>query len=104
MIEIPLTSAPEQLLTVTIRGNTYDCRVKINSRSGVWSISFSQFGVDIVNGVPLLAGIDILKQHNLPIDNAYVVNLDDPKLDPSSDNLGVSSKLFILTDEEVSGG
>lgn len=104
MIEIPLNSSPEQLFSITLSGNTYDCRVILNSRTGVWSIAFSQSGVDIVNGVSLLGGVDILKQYNIPIENAYVVNLDQPSQDASKDNLGTVAKLFILTDEEVSGG
>ena len=104
MIEIPLNSNPEQLFSITISGNTYDCRVILNSRTGVWTISFAQNGGDIINGVALLGGIDILDQYNIPISNAYVVNLDNPLLDPSKNNLGIIAKLFILTDAEVSGG
>lgn len=104
MIEIPLNSSPEQLFSITLSGQTYDCRVILNSRTGVWSISFSQSGTDIVNGVSLLGGVDILKQYNIPIKNAYIVNLDMPNEDATKDNLGIVAKLFILTDEEVSGG
>lgn len=104
MIEIPLNSSPEQLFSITLEGNTYDCRVILNSRTGVWSISFAQSGVDIINGISLLGGVDILKQYNIPVENAYVVNLDNTNQDPTRDNLGVVAKLFILTDEEVSGG
>jgi hypothetical protein len=103
MIEIPLDSNPEQLFSITLSGETYDCRVVLNSRTGIWNISFSKSGVDIVLGVPLLGGVDILKQYLIPISNMYVLNLDQPKLDPSKVGLGVSSKLFILTDEEVLG-
>ena len=104
MIEIPLNSSPEQLFSITLEGNTYDCRVILNSRTGVWSISFSQSGTDIVNGVALVGGVDVLKQYNIPIENAYIVNLDNTNQDPTKDNLGTVAKLFILTDEEVSGG
>jgi len=104
MIEVPLNSSPEQLFSITLSGQTYDCRVVLNSRTGVWSISFSQAGTDIINGVALLGGVDILKQHNIPIENAYVVNLDQANQDPSKNNLGTVAKLFILTDEEVAGG
>ncbi len=104
MIEVPLNSSPEQLFSITLNGETYDCRVILNSRTGVWNISFAQSGVDIVNGVSLLGGVDILKRYNLPIENAFVVNLDESNQDPSKTNLGTVAKLFILTDEEVSGG
>lgn len=103
MIEIPLDSSPEQLFSINLSGEPYDCRVLLNSRTGIWTISFSKSGVDIVIGIPLLAGVDILKQYLIPITNMYVLNLDQPTLDPSKVGLGTSSKLFILTDEEVSG-
>lgn len=104
MIEIPLNSSPEQLFSITLNGNTYDCRVILNSRTGVWSISFAQSGIDIINGVSLLGGVDVLKQYNIPIENAYVVNLDNTNQDPTKDNLGTVAKLFILTEEEVTSG
>ena len=102
MIEIPLDSNPEQLFSITLDGNTYDMRVKLNSRLQQWSASFAQSGVDILNGIALVGGIDILQQFNIPIDNMYVVNLDNESLDPSADNLGTVAKLFVLTDAEVS--
>ena len=104
MTEIPLNSNPEQLFSITLIGATYDIRVALNSRTGIWSISFSQEGIHIINGIPLLGGIDILKQHNLPISNMYVVNLDNSNEDPTNINLGIVAKLFILTDEEVTSG
>lgn len=104
MIEIPLTSSPEQLFSILIDGNNYDCRVILSSKTGIWSISFSQAGEDIVTGVPLLSGIDIMNQFNLPIHNAFIINLDAANQDPSKTNLGTSAKLFILTDEEVGNG
>lgn len=104
MIEIPLNSSPEQLFSITLSGNTYDCRVILNSRTGVWSISFSQSGLDIVVGISMVGGVDILKQYNIPIENAYIVNLDNTNEDPTKDNLGTVAKLFILTDEEVGNG
>lgn len=101
MIEVPLNSNPEQLLSITLDGETYDSRVILNSRTSVWSISFSQSGVDIVNGISLLGGVDIFNQYNIPISNAYVINLDNSREDASKDNLGTVAKLFILTEEEV---
>ncbi len=101
MIEIPLNSNPEQLFSIILNGDNYDIRIILNSRTGVWSISFAQNGTDIVNGISLLSGIDILQQYNLPISNMYVINLNNDNQDPNSENLGVVAKLFILTDEEV---
>lgn len=104
MIEIPLNANPEQLFSIVLSGETYDIRVALNSRLGVWTLSFSQLGEPVLSGVSLVGGIDILNQYNIPVTNMYIVNLDQPELDPSRDNLGSVSRLFILTDEEVSGG
>ncbi len=104
MIEIPLNSTPEQLFSIVLSNETFDIRVTLNSRTAIWSIGFLQSGVHIVNGVSLVGGIDILKQFNIPIKNAFVINLDNPNQDPTNNNLGEVAKLFILTDEEVSNG
>lgn len=103
MIEVPLNSSPEQLFSITLDGETYDCRVTLNSRWGVWSISFTQSGVSILDGISMLGGVDILKQYNIPIENMYVVNLDQTNQDADADNLGTVARLFILTDAEVTG-
>ncbi len=101
MIEIPLTSSPEQLFNVVLNGNKYDVRVILNSRTGTWTMSLSRGGVDIVNGIALLAGVDIFEQYNLRLGNAYIVNLENSRLDPSKSGLGTSSRLFILEEGEV---
>ena len=104
MFEIPLTASPEQEFSITISDEVFDIRIVLNSRTGIWTISFSQNGIDILNGIALVGGIDILQQFNIPVTNAYVINLENLNLDPSKTNLGTVSKLFILTDAEVSGG
>ena len=104
MIEIPLNSNPEQLFSITLDGETYDVRIVLSSRTGIWSISFTQNGTTIIDGIAILGGINLLEQYNLPIDNMYLVNLDNPSLDPDKENLGIVAKLFLLTEEEVLGG
>lgn len=101
MFEIPLTSSPEQEFSISISGDVYDCRIVLNSRTGIWTISFAQNGTDILNGIALVGGVDTLRQFNIPITNAYVVNLENPNQDPTKTNLGTVAKLFILTDAEV---
>ena len=101
MIEVPLTSNPEQLFSIVINEIKYEVRVVLNSRTGIWSISLSLQGEEIITGIPLLPGVDIFEQHNLRLGKAYVVNLENPDRDPSKTGLGVSSKLFILAEEEV---
>ncbi len=101
MIEIPLNSSPEQLFSVVLNGNKYDVRVILNSRTGIWTMSLSRSGNDIVNGIALLPGVDIFEQYNLGLGNAYIVNLENSRRDPSKSGLGISSRLFILEEGEV---
>lgn len=101
MLEIPLTNDPEQLFSITLNGEVYDCRVMLNYRGQFWTITISQEEVELITGVPLLGGVDIFEQYNIPIQNAFVVNLDDTRLDPTRDNLGEIARLFILEDSEL---
>lgn len=101
MIEIPLTTQPEQKFNITLSGLTYELRVIVNSRLKLWTVSFAQNGIDLVNGITMVSGVDLMIPYNLPFDNMYIVNLDNSNLDPDKDTLGINSKLVILTDEEV---
>jgi len=101
MIEIPLSSKPEQLFSIIIKEVKYDVRVVLNSRTGIWSIALANQNTDLVNGISLLLGIDIFEQHNLDIGRGYVINLEDSNKDPSKTGLGTSSKLFILDEGEA---
>ena len=71
----------------------------------MWSISFSsQANINILSGIALVGGVNILKQYNLPFSNAFVVNLNNSSLDASKSNLGIVARLFLLTDKEMSNG
>ena len=104
MIEIPLPNDPMQLFNIILNGQKYDIEVKVNARADFWTISFLQEGTPVVQGVPMVGGVDILRQYAVPIKNMFMVNLDDVRLDPDIDGLGTVSKLFLLEDSELSGG
>lgn len=105
MIELPLTSDPSQTFSVVIGGTKFNLEVLRNSRiRPPWSVNFLRGAAPLVYNVPLAGGIDIVKQHNLGISNMYVVNMDNPDVDITTEELGVVGRLFILTDEEMSGG
>ena len=101
MIDIPLTSKPEQLFSIVIKATKYDMRVILNSRTGNWSLDLAAGGVDLVSGIALLPGADIFDQYNLDIGIGYIVNLENPRRDPTIDQFGVLSRLFILNEEEL---
>jgi hypothetical protein len=101
MIEIPLTNFPRQIFSINIFGNIYQMDVKLNSRWGVWTLSISQAGVDLILDLPLLGGADLLEKYNLPLTNIFVVNVDNIALDPSKTNLGEASKVIVLEEAEL---
>ena len=104
MIEIPLNAKPEQLFSIVIKETKYDLRVILNSRTGNWSLDLSADGKDLVTGIALLPGADIFGQYNLNIGMGYIINLENPGQDPSRDQFGKLSRLFILTEEELQNG
>jgi len=104
MINIPLTSKSEQLFSIVINTTKYDMRVILNSRTGIWSLDLAAGGVDLVSGIALLPGVDIFKQYNLDIGIGCIVNLENPRQDPSRDQFGKLSRLFIVTEEELQNG
>jgi hypothetical protein len=101
MLEIPLTSAPEQFFTLsTEKLGTIAMRVIANSRLEQWSASFYlQEGgqrTPIISGIALVGGVAILDQYpSLPWDTMYVLNTDEP-VDPTLDNLGTVNKLILF--------
>lgn len=99
MIEIPLTSEGEQIFSTKILGNTYGFRVVYSNRSKTWSLDITPQTGDPVFGIVLVGGVNLISEHNLPINNLWMVNIDNPSLDPSSDNLGTSCKLIVMEGE-----
>lgn len=102
MIEIPLSSDVAQQFSSVFNGKASDFRISWNSRWQTWSMDIKQDNVDILTGVPLVSGVDILAPYTLETKNMFIVNLENVNEDPDLENLGVSARLFILTDEEVS--
>lgn len=98
--EIPLGSEGSQLFTIVIEGITYTFEVSYNTRLAIWTANISYSG-GVVNGLGLLGGVDIINQIPFDLKNLYTVNLDNPNIDASPDDLGEAVKLYNLTDEEV---
>jgi hypothetical protein len=101
MIEIPLTNDPAQTFTIAIEDVIYSLRVSFNTRAGYWTADFSTSGTPLIMGIPLLGGVDIVQQYNIPLTNMFVVNTAQPNQDATVDNLGDIVKLVLLTDEEL---
>ncbi len=105
MLEIPLTSDGAQLFSMTIDTVKYDFRVLYNGRAnppnGLWAMDISFGEEELINGVALVGGVDLLSAYNLDLKNMWAINVNGTTEDANADNLGTDVKLFILTDEEV---
>lgn len=100
-IEIALTSDGSQKFSTVIDGTSYGFRLSYNTRMGIWTCSISVEGVDIVNGIGLLGGVDILNQFTFSLKYMFTINLDNSNVDAGPDNLGTGVRLFKLTEFEV---
>lgn len=99
--EITLTSDGSQRFSTVIDGVSYGFRISYNTRMSIWTCSISTEGTDIVNGIGLLGGVDIVNQFTFALKYLFTVNLDNPTVDAGPDNLGIDVKLFKLTESEV---
>ena len=101
MLEIPLNASFKQEFNIVLFGTNYDIYIALNSRLEIWTIDFSIDGDYVVRGVPLLSGIDILKQHQIEIKNMFILNIDEPTLDIDKVGLGTDSKLLVLEEDDI---
>ena len=101
MIEIPLSNSPSQSLSVNHEDVVYDLRVLFNSRTRLWEMDIASNSVDLVSGVGLVSGVDILAAYTLNLRNLFVINLEDPIGDPTIDSMGSGAKLIVFTDAEL---
>ena len=106
MLEIPITSQPEQIFTIATEFGTREIRIIANLRLEKWTMSFYSVvdGVSapIITGISLLPGTNIIKQYPEILQDAMIIaNLDDYRDDPTLDNLGTVCKLIFLDAEEL---
>ena len=92
--EIVLTSDGSQTFNVVLDGVNYLFEVKFNTRMEYWTANISSEGIEIVNGIGLLGGVDIVQQLTDALKNLFIVNIDESKIDATDENLGTSVKLF----------
>ena len=102
MIKIPITNSPEQIFTIELFGVVYQLRILLNFRLARWSISFkSELGEQLIDGISMVGGVDILDAHNLPFKDMYIVNLANITQDPTIENLGTDSILMIIEEGDI---
>ncbi|BDH45763.1 hypothetical protein TUM12370_18070 [Salmonella enterica subsp. enterica serovar Choleraesuis] len=96
--EIPL-SADNQQFTITLANTVYQLRVLW--RDPYWFMDLrDSTGVDIISGIPLVTGADLLEQYDyLGLEFHLMVVCDDGAGDmPTQNGLGTTSHLYLVTE------
>ena len=97
--EITLIAQP-QLLSVSLNGVTYQLSVYWSIPGQCWFLDImDSSGNDIVTGIPMVTGVDLLGQSAyLGIGGALIMQCDgaDPLASPTFANLGTVASLYFV--------
>lgn len=97
--EVPLTNTPQKVV-VDLAGVAYQLLVQWNGASACWILDINnQDGTPILQGVPLVTGVNLLDQFDyLDIGGALYAQTDgDVNVVPTFDNLGTEGHLYFVT-------
>lgn len=89
-----------QKFTISLAGVTYNMVLQWNGQGSFWGLDIAdQNNVPIIQGLPLVTGIDLLEQYAyLGIGGQLIVTTDfDTGAPPTSSNLGSQSHLYFVT-------
>jgi len=96
--EIPLSTQAQQF-AITLAAVSYRCTLQWREGAG-WVLDMAdQSGAAVVNGIPLVTGVDLLAQYpHLGFGGGLWVATDgDADAVPTFDNLGASARLYFVT-------
>lgn len=99
-VEIP-TVPSAQTLNVQLAGVMWKLQITWNESMGHWTISFLTIEeVPVLMGIPLVTGVDLLGQHqHLGFGGSLIAQSDgDPDQPPTFDSLGISSRIYFVTE------
>lgn len=101
--KIPLVAGAPQSLTVTFGVTEYRLTLRyrdVDQNQGLWSLDIADVATnnDVVCGIPLVTGTDLLAQYRyLGIAGSLAVFTDgDPDAAPTFSTLGADSNLYFL--------
>ncbi|RSB84879.1 hypothetical protein EGT47_27690 [Burkholderia cenocepacia] len=99
--EVPLSPQPQRFI-VTLSGVDYRMTVQYRGAGGAgWVLDIADAdGTSLVNGIPLVTGVDLLGQYkHLGFQGRmWVQGAEDPDDTPTFADLGVGSRLFWVMD------
>lgn len=97
--EIPFTAEP-QTFVVSLAGVARRITIRWSDAESVWVLSLATpEGEEILSGVPLVAGVDLLGQHShLNLGGSlYAQSLSNPNRNPGEEDLGSDGLVFFVT-------
>ena len=101
MIIIPLSQNYSSLFDIELNLEIYDFRILYNSRFKNWSFDILKNDIEIISGVSMVLGSDIIAQFNLGLDSLFMVDLDQTNIDASAFDIGSRVVLVKATQEEI---
>jgi len=96
---IPLTSSQQQL-GISLGGTVYTLTLSFNSNANSWTLDIAdQSGNNIVTGIALVTGCDLLGQYGYLNFGGSLVAMTDYDTDavPTYSNLGDNGNLYFIT-------
>lgn len=97
--EIPLGPAPRRL-SITLAGVSYQLRTRWCDPMAAWALDILDAnGVDVLDGIPLVTGVDLLEQFGYKNFGGQLIAQTDNAKDspPTLDNLGTTGHLYFVT-------
>ncbi len=102
MITIPMNNtSQDQIVKVLIGGIKYKFRFTWNRTTMMWSTTIYMRDELIIAGKMLASGVELFNQYNIPLTHLYAINLDDNTNDLSGSLTGVSSKLVMMSEQDI---
>jgi hypothetical protein len=101
IVQLPFTNDPAQQVTVQLGTVKYDFTVRWNDRARTWCLDMLDHNSQspIVQGVPLVLGLDLLQPLALVGVGSLVVNDEDNSgLDAGPDDLGGRVNVYWFSD------
>jgi len=96
--EIPLSPENQQFF-ISLAGTDY--QMSVSWRASFWCLDIMEStGADLIKGIPLITGADLLAQYAyLGLGFALCVGCDNPANEnPTETDLGISSHLYAVTE------
>lgn len=103
MQTIPITAnVPSQTFRITLNSVSYNMEARWNSRAAFWSLDIADENQnDIINGIALKAGCNLLEPFNFGIGGLYLYDTTEANLEATLSNIGSDTILVYLTPDEV---